>query len=371
MITLIHIMKSALYLCATAALLRSVSGLLLNHDQQDPIAHQPHASPEKVANLTNSTTEYLAIQAVAQVEHIVPPSPPLLPSTPKVRTTDAAPNFHIGTTTSKWATTYTPYTTDQTCKSSSTIATDIAALALAGFTTIRLYAIDCSILFHLPPLARQHNLRLILGIHVDDSALSYAQAQLDAIIRWASTSEEWDLVELIVVGNEAIFNEYTSAHHIASFISHARELLQPAGYTGPITTTEPLSILSENAHILCPVIDIAAANIQPFFHADISADLAGEYVALQLEMLERVCEGRELQAVSLETGWPRMGRRNGEAVPGVLEQRIAMEGILEGGGSWQGGVGGRIVVAGFWDEGWRDEGEFGVEGSWGCGHLFA
>ncbi len=78
-------------------------------------------------------------------------------------------------------------------------------------------------------------------------------------------------------------------------------------------------------------------------------------------MLEGVCPG--LQGVNLETGWPRGGRRNGVAVPGVWEQGVAVGGIL-------GGSGGRSVVLGFGDDGWKDEGEFGVERSWGCGHLF-
>lgn len=67
--------------------------------------------------------------------------------------------------------------------------------------------------------------------------------------------------------------------------------------------------------------------------------------------------------MNLETGWPRRGRPNGDAVPGFLEQWIAVAGIMEG-------AGGRSVVLGFEDEGWKDEGAFGVERSWGCGHVF-
>lgn len=68
-------------------------------------------------------------------------------------------------------------------------------------------------------------------------------------------------------------------------------------------------------------------------------------------------------AVNLETGWPRRGAAHGEAVPGFLEQWMAVAGIMEE-------AGGVSVFLGFADEGWKDEGEFGVEGSWGCGHVF-
>ncbi len=50
-------------------------------------------------------------------------------------------------------------------------------------------------------------------------------------------------------------------------------------------------------------------------------------------------------------------------MPGYLEQWIAVAGIMQE-------AGGRSVFLGFRDEGWMDEGVFGVEGSWGCAHVF-
>lgn len=82
-------------------------------------------------------------------------------------------------------------------------------------------------------------------------------------------------------------------------------------------TTEPLAILADHAYILYPVLDIAAVNIYPFFHAEISANATGEYVLEQLDRLAEVCKG--LEAVNLETGWPKRGRGNGYAIPSVLD----------------------------------------------------
>ena len=42
---------------------------------------------------------------------------------------------------------------------------------------------------------------------------------------------------------------------------------------------------------------------------------------------------------------------------------MAVAGIMER-------AGGKSVVLGFRDEGWKDEGVFGVESSWGCAHVF-
>ncbi|KAL6716050.1 hypothetical protein ACLMJK_007012 [Lecanora helva] len=269
------------------------------------------------------------------------------------------PKFNVGSKSSQWAIAYVPYTDDLNCKSRDAIQTDVATIAQKGFTTIRLYATDCSALKLVGSAAKSHNLNLILGVHIDDPTITHAQSQIDDIIAWADGN--WDSVEMIVIGNEAIFNEFVTPNHLADFIANARPTLRRAGYTGPVTTTEPISTLHENVALLCPVIDIAAANIHPFFHADVSAEMAGAYVADQLEQVEGICPG--LQAVNLETGWPSQGMANGEAVPGVMEQMLAVTNIMKS-------AGGRSVFLGFGNDGWKDEGEFGVEQSWGCMNIF-
>ncbi|KAK0515582.1 hypothetical protein JMJ35_001616 [Cladonia borealis] len=280
------------------------------------------------------------------------PSPPSSYLTQKYR-------FSVGSTTNQWAITYTPYNDDLTCKTKAAIDADVAMIAKKGFTSIRVYATDCSILKYVGSAAAYHKLKLILGIHIDDTILMLAQPQINEIITWANGN--WDIVEMIVVGNEAIFNDFTTPNLLAEFITSARDHLREAGYSGPITTTEPIDILLHNKAILCPVIDVAAANIHPFFHADVSAEIAGDYVISELERLEEICPG--MQAVNLETGWPKVGMANGVAVPGVLEQWVAVAGI-------QKTAGGRSVFLGFGDDGWKEEGEFGVETSWGCAHIF-
>lgn len=167
---------------------------------------------------------------------------------------------------------------------------------------------------------------------------------------------------MIVVGNEAVFNGYTSAGELAAFIMECRKAFRAAGYAGPVTTTEPISILLQHSSTLCPALDIAAANIHPFFNADISAPDAGRFVQQELALLESICPGLE-EAYVLETGWPSAGEANGEARPGEEEQRVAVWGIVER-------VGARSAVFGFEDEEWKEEGVFGVERRWGCWGVF-
>lgn len=367
MLNLIQIMKSLLFFGAAVALLRTTAALLSNQEPQDPhgqVVIQDGVRTNESASLA------LALENVQVVdEESIDSSASNIQDAVLVDIEEfdgsgdagpfahhsPTPKFTIGSTTSQWAIAYVPYTDDLDCKSADDVRADVATIAREGFTTIRLYSTDCSSLTRVGTAAKAHNLKLILGIHIDDPTVSLAQPQIEEIITWAEG--DWDQIELIAIGNEAIFNEFVLPTSLASFIATARSDLRQAGYTGPVTTTEPINILYEHAATLCPVIDVAAANIHPFFHAGISADMAGEYVAEQLGLLEWICPG--LHGVNLETGWPSRGRENGEAVPGVLEQMVAVQGIMRR-------AGGRSVLLGFGDDGWKDEGEFGVEGSWGC-----
>ena len=204
-------------------------------------------------------------------------------------------------------------------------------------------------------------MQLILGIFISDTGIAAAEEQIEEMIEWSEGKGGWTGVEMIVVGNEAVFNGYASASELAAFIVKCRVAFSGAGYSGPITTTEPINILQEHGSTLCPVIDAAAANIHPFFNADVSASNAGQFVAQELALLEKICPG--LEAYNLETGWPSKGQTNGEACPGEEEQRVAIASIMEH-------VGGKSAFFSFENDMWKEEGLFAVEQSWGCSQLF-
>ncbi len=384
MLNLIQMMKYLIYLSALIALLRFVAAVLSNH--HDHQAYHKRGQDvlglaEGVRKSTNVTPltgeadialaqglEFHTLKIPIPIEVLDAGNTASLYDADDTAATKLHPylsshkhKFSVGTSTSQWAITYTPYNDDLTCKTASAISTDVASIASKGFTSVRLYATDCLALQHVGAAAATHGLKMIIGVHIDDLILGLAQPQITEIATWAERAGSWNLVEMIVIGNEAIFNEFTDAASLAAFIQTARTTLRLVGYNGPITTTEPLSILADHAHILCPVLDVAAANIHPFFHAEISADAAGEYVLEQLDRLAEVCEG--LEAVNLETGWPKRGRSNGYAIPSVLDQMVAINSIKEQ-------AGGRSVFLGFQDEEWKDGGEFDVETSWGCAYMF-
>ena len=255
--------------------------------------------------------------------------------------------------------TYSPYTASGDCKSASAVSSDVAAIASKGFSSIRLYSTDCSGLQNVGSAAAAHGLKLVLGVFISETGIGAAQEQVSEITQWAGG--KWDCVEMIVIGNEAVFNGYCTASALAGFVSSAKSAFQKAGYTGAVTTTEPLNVLQEYAATLCPVMDVASANIHPFFNADVDAAQAGHFVVTELRLLATVCPGKV--TYNLETGWPNQGRANGAACPGTAEQKQAVQSIKEL-------AGGKSAFFSFEDDLWKAEGELGVERSWGCSQLF-
>lgn len=250
---------------------------------------------------------------------------------------------------SKWCITYSPYDDDGSCLDEASVSSDVARIAAKGFTSIRLYSTDCSGLDFVGAAAKSHGMKLVLGIYISDRGITEAETQVTDIITW--TDGDWRSVEMVVIGNEAVFNDYCTAAALVGFIISAKTEFARAGYSGPITTTEPIKVLTEHAAILCPVIDVVAANIHPFFHSDVTADTAGDFVATELRKLQNICPG--LPSYNLETGWPSAGSPNGHAVPGDQEQRTAIAKIQKAAGS-------KSVFSSFVDDMWKEEGEFGV-----------
>lgn len=254
--------------------------------------------------------------------------------------------------------TYSPYTSSGACKDAGSVSTDIAAIKAKGFTSVRIYSTDCNGLENVGNAAKANGLKIVLGVFISNTGISGAEPQVEAICSWA----QWDLVELIVIGNEAVFNGYCSAGDLSGFISSAKGKFKGAGYSGPCTTTEPLDIWQSQGSALCGSIDCVGGNVHAFFNPSVSADQAGSFIAGQLGLLGQVCPGKT--AYNLETGWPHAGQANGAAIPGPAEQATAIKAIQES-------AGGKCAFFSFEDDAWKHPGNFGVEQSWGCADQFS
>ncbi|KAM0799097.1 glycoside hydrolase superfamily [Usnea florida] len=262
-------MKGIIYLGAAIALLRSVAGFL------------------PTANNNDDNNNQYAIPNLLHLQPGTNPSP--LDNAPA---SPASSNFTLGSPnpSSLWAITYTPYSNSLTCLPPTTIIADITSIARSGFTTIRLYSLDCAILPTITLTLQLHSLTLILGIPLDDG-LDSATAQISELISWANPSPQpspqsnWSLLTLLLLGNEPLFNSHTTPTTLRTYLTTTRTHLRNHGYLGPISVNEPLPLLIQHASLLCPHIDVLASSIHPFFHPQITASNAGAYVAGAMEVL--------------------------------------------------------------------------------------
>lgn len=146
------------------------------------------------------------------------------------------------------------------------------------------------------------------------------------------------------------------------FISSSKSSFNGAGYSGPVTTTEPIAEWqSSGAADFCSVVDVVAANLYAFFNAQTTADQAGSFIQAEINELEAICPGKDVYV--METGWPSAGSCNGAACPSPENQATALKGIQNTSGS-------KVVFFSYEDDAWKAPGEYDVEQHWGCINIF-
>ncbi|KAJ6003639.1 hypothetical protein N7522_006331 [Penicillium canescens] len=274
------------------------------------------------------------------------------------QTSTATTNLTSITGEGQYGMSYTPYTQDGGCKSKDKVLADLNVITNKGFDRVRFYSADCSALSHIGEACKNDGCHIILGIYIDQTGIAAAEKQVQEIADWA----KWDLVDLIVVGNEAVHNRFCDAPALAAFIRSTKATLKAHGYNGKVTTAEPVNVWQTyGASHLCAEVDLVGANIHPYFDPKVEAAKAGKFVVSQINELSRICMGQEV--INLETGWPNAGVANGAAVPGEDEQVTAIRAIAKAAGA-------RCVFFLYSNDLWKSPGNFNVEQHWGCADVF-
>ncbi|KAJ9157248.1 Glycoside hydrolase family 17 protein [Pleurostoma richardsiae] len=304
--------------------------------------------------------------ATTEVATTAAASPAASTSTSAAAKATSSSTSVIGTSGDQWAVTYTPYTSDTgACKTADEVLSDIEKIASAGFTAVRVYSTDCSTLPNVGSACEAHGLKMIIGIFIGevgcDNGSPDVATQISAIEEWA----KWDLVELVIVGNEALFNNYCTASELASLITHVKSVFGGAGYSGLYTTTDVVSAwlgegISGTISEVCDAIDIVSANAHAFFNADTLPGIAGAFVEGQLKIVEGICGKPGCIA---ETGWPNKGNANGVAVPGTEQQSEAISSIRKS-------LGGKAVLFSWSSDAWKTPGPYDCEQYFGIESLF-
>ncbi|KAF7712595.1 Beta-glucosidase [Penicillium ucsense] len=316
----------------------------------------PAATVPAVAATTTAVPVPVATSAVSSAPSVVSSAPSVAGSSPAPASTGSSSSSGV-TGAGQYGMTFSPYTNSGDCMPQADIFNNLKIIQSKGFNLVRVYSTDCNGLEYIGAACKELGLKMMMGVFIGGGGISAAQEQVDAIAKWA----QWEMVELIVVGNEAISSGACSASDLAGFVSSSKGTFQAAGYSGQVTTTEPINIWQQyGKSTLCSVVDIVGANIHPFFNADVTAEKAGEFALAELKELEAIC-GKDV--VNCETGWPNAGDSNGAAVPGTAQQEAAIKSIVSA-------IGSKSVFFSYADDAWKKPGAFNVEQHWGCASVF-
>lgn len=187
------------------------------------------------------------------------------------------------------------------------------------YSFVRIYGTDCDQVPAAYSAAKSVGVQLFLGIW----DLSQVQAEAQKII--AAINGDWDVVHTVSVGNELVNNGQASPASVIAAIKQARQILRAAGYKGPVVTVDTFIAAEANPE-LCEASDYCAVNAHAFFDSTISAPQAGNWL---LKTVASLKSKTSKNVVITESGWPTQGNPNGLAVPGLSQQKAALDSIKQ------------------------------------------
>lgn len=247
--------------------------------------------------------------------------------------------------------TYSPYSADGGCKSSSQIASDIASLS--GYTIIRLYGVDCDQVAQVLQ-AKASSQKIFAGIFDVSDISGGIQTLASAVSSYGS----WDDIYTVSIGNELVNSGAATPSQIQSYVAQGRSALSSAGYSGSVVSVDTFIAVINNP-ALCEYSDYMAVNAHAFFDGHIAAADAGAWVLQQIQRVWTACSGKKNVLIT-ETGWPHQGDANGVAVPSKPNQQSAISSIKSS-------CGDSSIIFNAYDDLWKTDSAstFNAEKYWG------
>ncbi len=217
------------------------------------------------------------------------------------------------------------------------------------FRCVRTYSVEGA--EALPVLARKHGLKVLLGAWVGSDAARTRQEIEGAI---AQANQHPDVVEAVVVGNEALLRREISGARLAQLIGEVKSRIAQ-----PVTYADVWEFWRKHPEV-APAVDFITIHLLPYWEDEPMP------VARALDHVERiratfVREFAPKEILIGETGWPSEGRHREAAVPSRFDEASFLRGFIaraEAGG-W------RYNLIEAFDQPWKRNSEGMVGGYWG------
>jgi len=204
----------------------------------------------------------------------------------------------------------------------------------------------------IPALARKHGLKMWLGAWVSgDPVLTKKEiAKTIALAR-----ENADIIETVVVGNEALLRREVSAAQLVSYIEEVKKALPKM----TITYADVWEFWNKHPEI-APAVDRVTIHILPYWEdKPIGVETALLHVRnIRALMMEKI-PNKEI--VIGETGWPSNGRMRESALPSPTSQALFVRGFVQ----MAEAEGWKYNFIEAFDQPWKRISEGAVGGYWG------
>lgn len=213
---------------------------------------------------------------------------------------------------------YAPYRADHNCKSAEDIMDDFQRF-VGDYSLVRIYGTDCDQVPNVYSAAKKAGVKVMMGIWDIHSVGNEAAKIVEGI------DGDWDVVHSVSVGNELVNNGQATPQQVTDAVGQARQALRKAGYNGPVVAVDTFLAVESHPE-LCEQSDFCAINAHPFFDSTVDAADAGKWLQSTLQQV-RSALSKPMQVVVTETGWPTEGAANGQAIPGLANQKTAIKSI--------------------------------------------
>ncbi|TKA68405.1 hypothetical protein B0A55_08742 [Friedmanniomyces simplex] len=302
-------------------------------------------APSSYAEPTTESSSEAPPPAYSSSDSTPAPAPSFAPSSAPAPTSSSALSGDF----SGYTLSYSPYNSDQSCKSQDQVNTDFNVIS--GYGMIRIYGTDCGQTATVLTAAKAKGMKLFAGVY----DVNNVDAEVQLIINAANG--DWSDFDTVAIGNEGVNDGRYSVGQVVSAIGTARSMLQAAGYSGKVVTVDTFVAMIANPQ-LCQASDYAAANCHAFFDGGVTAEDAGQFVLNQAQRVSEACGGKDTMIT--ETGWPSDGETNGQAVPSPENQVAAVHSIRTAFSS-------NIVLFSAFNDKWKQNtaSTFGAEQYWG------